>query len=227
MVATLSQVELLTPHYSHREAQPHPTDSEIMRYLRSMRLLRAYELSEDELSGLWSDVEKFQKAKDDLLAAARPRTDEEKALDADRQAIEAGYEKRFALQEVRPEQASFRDALMSLYKGRCVISGCSVPEVLQAAHIIPFSESVAFRNDVNNGLILRSDIHTLFDRFLMSIRPMDGTIFLADQLMTSGYRNYHGKKLNLKASRHFLADHFKRFRELRVAQTDLEATADF
>lgn len=227
IVATLKQVELLTPHYSHREAQAHPTDSEIMRYLRSMRLLRAYELSDDELSDFWSDVERFQKAKADLLAAILPKTDEERALGADRQAIEAGYERRFALQEVRPEQAAFRDALMSLYKGRCVISGCSIPEVLQAAHIIPFSENVAFRSDVKNGLILRNDIHTLFDRFLLSIRPTDGAIFLADHLKTSGYRNYEGKKLNLKASRIFLADHFKRFREMRAAETDLDAAADF
>ena len=227
MVATLTKVELLSPHYSHREAHPRPTDSEIMRYLRSMRLLRAYELSEDELSDLWSDVERFQKAKADLLAEAQPKTDEEKALDTDRQAIEAGYERRFTLQEVRPEQAAFRDALMSIYKGRCVISGCSVPEVLQAAHIVPFSESVAFRNDLNNGLILRNDIHTLFDRFLLSIQPVDGAIIFADQLKTSGYRNYEGKKLNLKASRIFLADHFKRFRELRAAEADIEAAADF
>jgi predicted restriction endonuclease len=227
MVATLSQVELLTPHYSHREAQPHPTDSEIMRYLRSMRLLRSYELNEDELSDLWSDVEKFQKAKADLLSMARPKTDQEKALDADRQAVDSGYERRFALQEVRTEQGAFRASLMSLYKSRCVISGCSVVDVLQAAHIVPFSESVAYRNDVSNGLILRSDIHTLFDRFLISIRPVDGTVFLAGQLLTSGYRNYHGKRLTLKASPAFLGDHFKRFREVRAAEADLDAAADF
>jgi hypothetical protein len=227
VVTTLNQVELLTPHYSHREAQPHPTDSETIRYLRSMRLLRSYELSEDELSDLWSDVERFQRTKAQLLMTARPKTAEEKALDADREAVEAGYERRFALQEVRPEQGAFRASLMSLYKSRCVISGCSVPDVLQAAHIVPFSENVAYRNDLSNGLLLRSDIHTLFDRFLISIRPVDGTLFLADQLLTSGYRNYHGKKLNLKASPAFLGDHFKRFREVRAAESDVDTTADF
>jgi hypothetical protein len=216
MIATLRQVELLTPHYSHREGQALPTDSEVIKYLRSMRLLRSYELDDEELRDLWSEVERFQKGKTTTLATDRFKSEEEKAIDADREAIEAGYQRRFMLQEIRPEQGAFRASLMSLYNSRCVISGCSVHEVLQAAHIVPFSESVAYRNDPGNGLVLRSDIHTLFDRFLITIHPKNGEVVIADELKTTSYRSYAGKLISLKAGKAFLLDHYTRFRALRV-----------
>lgn len=129
----------------------------------------------------------------------------------------AGYQRRFAMQEVRPEQGAFRASLMSLYNNRCVISGCSVSEVLQAAHIVPFSEAVAYRNDPGNGLMLRSDIHTLFDRFLITIHPKDGKVVIADVLKTTSYRSYDGKLINHKAEKAFVREHYTRFRELRAA----------
>lgn len=85
MIAILSQVELLTPHYSHREAQALLTDSEVIKYFRSMRLLRTYELNDEELRDLWSEVEKFQKGKTATLATDRFKSEEDKAIDADRE----------------------------------------------------------------------------------------------------------------------------------------------
>lgn len=219
MIATLRQVELLAPHYSHREAKALPSDSEVMKYLRSMRLLRSYELDDQELRDLWSEVEKFQKGKAATLATDRFKSDEEKAIDADREAIESGYQRRFTLQEVRPEQGAFRNSLMSLYNNRCVISSCGVREVLQAAHIVPFSEAVAYRNDPGNGLVLRSDIHTLFDRFLITIHPKERKIVIADELKLTAYRSFSEKPISHHATEAFVREHYTRFRELRAATT--------
>ena len=67
----------------------------------------------------------------------------------------------------RRGQAKFRNILLKMYGGRCAISGCNAEDALEAAHIIPYSESPI--NRVENGILLRSDIHTLFDLGLLAI----------------------------------------------------------
>jgi hypothetical protein len=68
---------------------------------------------------------------------------------------------------IRQGQSEFRDSLLAAYEGQCAITGCGVEEVLEAAHIIPFRGD--HTNDVTNGLLLRADIHTLFDLGIIKI----------------------------------------------------------
>ena len=65
------------------------------------------------------------------------------------------------LTKVRIGQGSFATKVISAYNRKCAISGEKTLPVLQAAHIKPYS--VAGPNFVRNGLLLRSDIHKLFD----------------------------------------------------------------
>ncbi len=58
---------------------------------------------------------------------------------------------------------------MVRYEHRCVVTGCTVIAVLEAAHIRPYRRPED--NDVKNGLLLRADIHTLFDLNLLGIEP--------------------------------------------------------
>jgi putative restriction endonuclease len=58
-------------------------------------------------------------------------------------------------------QRSFQAVVLDAYHRRCAISGTHIPPVLQAAHIRPVTEGGEHRLD--NGLLLRSDVHTLFD----------------------------------------------------------------
>lgn len=81
--------------------------------------------------------------------------------------IQDNRNKREQLVTLREGQAAFRSALMKAYDGRCAITGCSVREALEAAHIIRFLGADA--NHITNGLLLRADIHTLFDRGLLKI----------------------------------------------------------
>jgi len=69
----------------------------------------------------------------------------------------------------RRGQDEFRQQLISVYGGRCAISGCSVVEALEAAHIVPHSADGGYGN--SNGLLMRADIHTLFDLHLLSVCP--------------------------------------------------------
>ncbi len=72
---------------------------------------------------------------------------------------------------VRPRlgQGSFRILVTDAYERRCAVTGERVLPVLEAAHIRPYASGGEHR--VDNGLLLRSDLHTLFDRGYMTVTP--------------------------------------------------------
>lgn len=69
----------------------------------------------------------------------------------------------------RRGQQQFRDALRLRYSDTCIVTGCRIVAILEAAHINPYRGD----NDNNpaNGLLLRADLHTLFDLDLVGIDP--------------------------------------------------------
>jgi putative restriction endonuclease len=66
-------------------------------------------------------------------------------------------------------QGTFRVLVTDLYERRCSVTGERTLPVLEAAHIRPFSDSGP--HDPRNGLLLRSDLHTLFDRGYVTVTP--------------------------------------------------------
>jgi hypothetical protein len=70
--------------------------------------------------------------------------------------------------EMRPEQRAFREAVGNAWGWRCAISGEDVREVLDAAHL-PGTSWRAGHNDAEHGILLRTDIHRLFERGLLRI----------------------------------------------------------
>lgn len=66
-------------------------------------------------------------------------------------------------------QSSFRLLVTEAYHRRCAITGENTLEVLEAAHIVPFSSEGS--HEVNNGLLLRADFHRLYDVGLVSVTP--------------------------------------------------------
>ncbi|MGZ3888810.1 MAG: HNH endonuclease, partial [Flavisolibacter sp.] len=84
---------------------------------------------------------------------------------------------------VRQGQMKLKVNLLRIYNGECCISRCSTAEVLQAAHIIPYAESRD--NNTFNALLLRSDIHDLFDCHLIGINPHTLRIHLHPRLINS------------------------------------------
>lgn len=66
-------------------------------------------------------------------------------------------------------QRSFQAVVLDAYHRRCAISGTHITPVLQAAHIRPVTAGGEHRLD--NGLLLRSDVHTLFDRGYLGVDP--------------------------------------------------------
>ena len=66
-------------------------------------------------------------------------------------------------------QRSFQAVVLAAYQRRCAITGTKISPVLQAAHILPVSKGGEHRLD--NGLLLRSDVHTLFDQGYLGVDP--------------------------------------------------------
>ena len=103
----------------------------------------------------------------------------------------------------RRGQSAFRKGLLAVYGTRCAITGCDQPEVLEAAHIHPYMGE--YTHALSNGLLLRADLHTLFDLYLIAIEPQTLRIRLAPQLRPSLYDQYEGMPLNLPLSPSFKA----------------------
>lgn len=100
--------------------------------------------------------------------------------------------KLFAL-KVRKGQPKFRKNLLSVYDGKCAISGSGPESVLEAAHIESHAETGI--NSSENGLLLRSDIHTLFDAGLIKVHPESLEIEIDPILKRTSYEEYSGKTL--------------------------------
>lgn len=93
----------------------------------------------------------------------------------------------------RQGQSEFRQKLLNIYNGRCPITGCDAEPALEAAHIIPYKGTAT--NHPANGLLLRADLHTLFDLHLVSICPETYEIMIAPDLTKTCYKELIGKKL--------------------------------
>lgn len=93
---------------------------------------------------------------------------------------------------LREGRKEFRDGLIQAYGGRCAISGCTVIDILEAAHIHPYRGPRT--DETSNGLLLRADIHTLFDKGLLWIDD-DYTVRTSTRLQGSEYQAFDGTRL--------------------------------
>ena len=126
-----------------------------------------------------------------------------------------------AQQVRREQQEKFRYELRRAYADTCVITGTNVPEVLQAAHINPYRGKKS--QVVNNGLLLRADLHLLYDAHLISVDPDTLSVTLSERLGSTDYLRYNHKKLNdpidvrLSPDPELLAMHYEQFRQENAA----------
>lgn len=95
----------------------------------------------------------------------------------------------------RRGQAAFRATLMGAYGGKCCVTQCSLTDALEAAHIAPYRGSQS--NHIQNGLLLRSDIHTLFDLGLLTITENHRVKLSPRAMMDEGYSALDGVRIVL------------------------------
>lgn len=94
--------------------------------------------------------------------------------------------------DLRQGQPAFRKELIRAYKGTCAVTGTAMERVMEAAHISPYKG--AHTNDVTNGLLLRADIHTLFDLHLLTVTDQH-LIRVAPEIGVKDYARLDGLPL--------------------------------
>lgn len=118
---------------------------------------------------------------------------------------------------IRYRQDKFRDQLLLAYEGACAVSGYSVEPALQAAHISSYRGPKS--QTTSNGLLLRADIHLLYDAHLASVDPETMKFVIAPKIGDSAYREYDRTELRLPLyerdcpSAKRLETHFAEFRK--------------
>lgn len=95
----------------------------------------------------------------------------------------------------RRGQKNFRDKLLKS-NPECAVTECDLIDILEAAHIDAYRNDS--HNDISNGLLLRSDIHTLYDLNLIAIEPIALTVRLSTKALNSGYGYLEGKPIKTK-----------------------------
>lgn len=134
-------------------------------------------------------------------------------------------ERRYALRAVqqRLHQASFREAVIAAYDGRCALSGLPEARLLDAAHIVSDRDPVLGQPVVQNGLPLSKIHHAAFDAHLIGIDP-DYRLHVAERLLVQrdgpvleSMKALNGQKLREprreidRPDRDRLAQRFERF----------------
>ena len=103
----------------------------------------------------------------------------------DYQSLEDARDRVVASVVRRRGQPEFRSALLEAYGGRCAISGCDAEAALEACHIRPYMGP--HTNALSNGLLLRADLHTLFDLGLLAVDAATMTAVVAPELEGTTY----------------------------------------
>lgn len=114
---------------------------------------------------------------------------------------------------VRIGQPAFRATLITKYGSNCAFTGPSPRAALEACHLYSYAE--IGRHEEDGGLLLRRDLHRLFDHGLIAIHP-DGTIDVADEIRQFPlYDSLHGQSLRVtltKAQRGWVQLHWSEWR---------------
>jgi len=91
-------------------------------------------------------------------------------------------------------ESRFRQALLER-DGICAVTGIYIPSILDGAHLFPLRNR--YDNDPANGLLLRKDIHKLFDIDLIGIHPETYQVFVNPQLYETIYWELDGVPLQI------------------------------
>ncbi|MCT7982381.1 pentapeptide repeat-containing protein [Laspinema sp. A4] len=101
----------------------------------------------------------------------------------------------------------FRQNLLTAYNSCCAVTGCNAEPVLEAVYLK--ANDLNPSTDPSSGLLLRSDIHTLFDLYLLAIEPQSLKVLFSPELRETSYGEYHGKLLREAIAPEFQPDRLK------------------
>lgn len=97
---------------------------------------------------------------------------------------------------VRLNQKDFREGLLEKFNNKCVVTDEDCIDELEACHIIPINEKECY--NIDNGLILTSNLHKTFDKYLWSINPNTLKIEIKNNKNVGNIKKYKNNKINIK-----------------------------
>ncbi len=131
-------------------------------------------------------------AQSDAIWMSLPEADDE--VEVALHAEEEPTPRTLALVMRRRAQDAFRESLLHAYGCSCCITRYDAEEALQAAHILSYSGRSS--QLPQNGLLLRADLHVLFDRHLLSIDPGTFRVSVSPQLKGTRYGTLAGSPVS-------------------------------
>jgi putative restriction endonuclease len=149
---------------------------------------KGYELEKEAGQFIWKNLQRgWEHQRGFNLYQESQRVEEEQA----RYGKEATFRPRLG-------QGAFRVAVTDAYHRSCAITEEHSLPALEAAHIKPFNENGP--HAVNNGFLLRSDFHRLFDRGYITVTPefrIEVSRRLKEEFENGrSYYPFHGQMLN-------------------------------
>ncbi|AKH69276.1 HNH endonuclease [Spongiibacter sp. IMCC21906] len=151
------------------------------------RILIEANLSE----GVWKEVIFGADATTIPISEDDVETDAEEFSPEDAEKSKEKISRAVALRRGQPK---FRKQLLNMYESTCAVTGTSLPPILEAAHIVPYMGEKT--NHVTNGILLRADIHTLFDLGLLGINQ-SYEVVVSSSMKETEYEAYNGRKIKL------------------------------
>lgn len=213
---TLENVERLPRPFGLRNLLPSYVDgdtgSRLLDHINHDRWFNVYMIEEEDYPDFASIVEKMSNTLPVDVQVSHAEGWEREVLTHKDALLEGLHNRRTTAQKPRPGQAQFRDLLLKRYNQRCVITNCIVPEALEAAHVMPHTGDAVWDHP-DNGLLLRRDLHSLFDSMLWSIDPKSNRARIAEQLKTTSYGKLDGREIKHQVARPLLEVHFRQFRK--------------
>lgn len=131
----------------------------------------------------------------DVPATTSSKLAGEDDLDLDLSGLGDERDRRLMEIAAREGRDRFRSAVLEAYGGRCAVTGFDAAETLQAAHIYPYRGPAT--NRVSNGILLRADVHVLFDRGALAFSEATHEVLLKPHLLVTRYADLVSSTLRL------------------------------
>jgi hypothetical protein len=187
-IAEINNVEYINKPYKSSKLKQHETS---LGYQNKLKIGNQNSYIVDDVMALESLVEWYVSYEEN--SASEIKKYSFKSIEETTISTETwNYYESITVREIKTRrgQDDFRKNLLTAYDGRCCVTKYNVESVLEAAHIIPHSEETNY--SISNGLLLRADIHTLYDLNQIGIDE-NGTVFVSEQLRESEYWSLHKK----------------------------------